>query len=156
MTTPASALLWTTLLIASRCALAAEIAIDNLADLDFGVVPPTVGTLRSRTAFCVSLAPGGRYQVQATGDGPGGAFTLQGSAGAHTLSYRVFVATRGRGRGQEVQPGAPLTGIQGKEPRAGVCRPPLGSIHVQIDDAELQQAQADRYRGTLSMTVAPE
>lgn len=155
MKLPASLLVL--LLFTSARLFAAEISIVSLQDLDFGQVPPTVGTLRSRTAFCVALEPRGRYRIIASGDGAAGGFALQGASGVAQLAYRVFVTERGRGRGTEVQANVPLTGLRGKESgNNGRCRPPLGSIFVQIDAAELQQARPDRYRGVLSMTVVPE
>ncbi len=58
-------------------AMAAEISITELGDLNFGQVPPTAGRLVATTTFCVGLDERSRYQVVANGTSNGGRFTLQ-------------------------------------------------------------------------------
>lgn len=152
-------LLFAVLLFLQSAALQAQSAIEGLSDLDLGQVPPTSRALRAHTTFCVSLDPRGRYQITATGDAPGGQFALLGSGGAALvgLPYRVFVSDRGRRRGVELRPALPSSGLRPQVSRRdGSCRPPLARVTVRVDARALRRARPGRYRGTLSLTVAPE
>lgn len=140
-------------------ARAAEVQIGSLDDLDFGRVPPTANALRTSAQFCVAVEPRGRYSMTARGDGPGGSFVLlersdQSIAG---LAYQVEVSDRGRRGGQSLRPAVPLGGLRALPPRGnGACRQPFGTITVVIPGQALRAARPGRYRGTLSLTVAPE
>lgn len=136
---------------------AAEVQITQLADIDFGRVPPTVSEVRSAANFCVALEPQGRFNIIATGDGPGGSFLLQQSGGVGAISYTVTVSDRGRGRGRLVQAGVPLGGLRALSPRPnGACSQPFGTVTAMIDGRALRAARPGFYRGTLNLLVAPE
>ena len=63
------------LIITSTHATAAdaELQITELKDLDFGLVPPTVGTLTADSDLCVPMVPRSRYSLIGFGNGSGGA-----------------------------------------------------------------------------------
>lgn len=155
----AIALLLPFMLIGSAVLRAAELQIGSLEDIDFGRVPPTANRIRARASFCVALEPRGRYSITATGNGPGGRFLLQQSSASQLagLAYSVRVTDRGRRRGRLLQPGIPLSGLRALAPRPdGSCRGPFGTISVSLRGLDLRAARPGLYRGTLSLTVAPE
>lgn len=135
----------------------AELQIKDLADIDFGEAPATIGTLRSNTSFCVAMQPRGRYSLVGFGNGAGGTFSLIDSGnGIHTLDYRVEVSDRGRRRGQPLLAGIPLSGLRASRFRNnGRCNP-RGAIAVIIDGNDIQNARPGQYKGTLMLTVVPE
>ena len=143
----------------STPAFAAEIEVDELSDIDFGEVPPSVGELRSQTDFCVALSERGNYQISAFTSAPGGAFVLLGADNSveRGVAFEVFVNERGGGRGVQLFPGVPLTGLRSRERLPnGSCPRPQPQISVTIRRSELSRAKSGFYRGSLGLTVAPE
>ena len=134
---------------------AADIRIAELSDVRFGTLLPTAGPQTAVVTYCVALDPAGRYQMTASGDGPGGELLLHNAAGQR-LPYRAWVNDRGRARGTELLPGQPVGGLRGKRPRGEACRPPPGRVTVEVGGAGLEGAAPGAYRGTLTLTVAPE
>lgn len=145
------------ILLLNATAKAADIQVKDLNDVDFGQVPPTAGTLRANSDFCVAMRPRGRYSLIGFGNGSDGAFSLVDSGnGAHSIDYRVRISDRGRNAGQELFKGTPLTGLRASQFRNnGRCNP-RGRIRVIVDGAELQRAAPGSYNGTLTLTVVPE
>lgn len=140
-------------------ALAAEIEVDELSDFDFGQVPPSAGELTAEDTFCVALLERGSYQITAVTDAPGGEFVLLGVDGVlgRGVAYRVFVNERGGGRGDELMPGVPLTGLRSRARLPnGRCPRPLPRITVTISAGALGRAPPGVYRGALGLTVSPE
>ena len=138
-------------------AYAADVQITDLNDVDFGVVPPTVGTLRADSDLCVSMQPRGRYSLVGFGNGTGGAFSLVDSGnGVHTLDYGVRINDRGNRRGRRLVAGVPLTNLRASRfSNNGRCNP-RGRIRVIINGADIQAARPGQYNGTLTLTVVPE
>ena len=140
-------------------AQAAEIEVEELSDIDFGDVPPSVGELTAQNQFCVALADRGNYQIRAFGNAPNGAFVLLGVDGLvrRGIAYRVFVNERGGGRGVELAPGVPLGGLRSRARLPNErCPQPQPSITVSISAEEIGAASTGSYRGSLGLTVAPE
>ncbi len=147
------------LLLSGTSARAAEaqVQITELSDLDFGVVPPTVGTLTAESDLCVPMAPRSRYSLIGFGTGSGGAFSLVDSGnGVHSIDYQVRINDRGRSAGDELFAGTPMTGLRASNflPN-GRCNP-RGQIRIIIDGAEIGSAAPGNYNGTLTLTVVPE
>ncbi len=133
---------------------AATLTISELEDLDFGTTVPTGSRLRQQARFCVSMEPGGFYQIRAIGSGTGGAFTLSAGDGElNEIRYRVRV------RNQRLRPGVIVSGFRARPPNpssnggGGCIRQRLTVI---IPRGELQRAAGGNYQGTLAITVAPE
>ena len=78
---------------------AAQMRISNLEDVDFGQVTGAANRIQQHLRICVSSSPAGPYQLVATGEGGGGAFTLS-NGGAGVLEYAVSASARGRGGAQ--------------------------------------------------------
>ncbi len=132
-----------------------DIRVSDLSDIEFGAVPPTAGRLVRRMDFCVSLSEPGRYSVTALGSGAGYAFEL--SDGLSPLPLEVLYSDRPGRRGVSLVPGVAETGLRGrKRKRRSDCRRPTASIEVAVRAADLAAASAGRYRGVLTLTVAPE
>ncbi len=143
------------LLVAVPGAVAMDIRISDLSDIDFGAVPPTAGQLVRRMDFCVSLSEPGRYSVTALGTGRGYAFEL--SNGHSPLPVEVRYSDRPGRRGVSLVPGVPETGLKGrKRKRRSDCNRPTASIEVVVEAADLIAAPAGRYGGVLTLTVSPE
>lgn len=147
------------LILTSKHAAAAdaELQIRDLQDLDFGLVPPTVGTLTADSDFCVPMVPRSRYSLIGFGNGSNGAFSLVDPGNtAHTIDYRVRISDRGRGNGDELFANTPLPGLRASNflPN-GRCNP-RGLIRVIIEGSEIQSAAPGSYDGTLTLTVVPE
>lgn len=139
--------------------LAAEIELEALSDIDFGEVPPSIGDLMSQTSFCVALSERGNYQISAFTNAPGSRFVLLGAdqVVAHGVAFEVFVSESGGGRGAQLLPGVPITGLRSRERLPnGDCRRPQPQITVTIRGGELSNARPGIYRGSLGLTVAPE
>jgi len=136
---------------------AEEILITDLEDLEFGVVPPTSGTLEASSDLCVVGPPRGFYSLLGFGNGTNGAFSLiESGNGVHTLDYSVSVTARGNGRGQPLIAGVPLTRLRPSNIRGNGRCAPGGRISVIIDGEDIQGARPGRYNGTLTLTVMPE
>ena len=138
---------------------AAQIEVEELSDIDFGDVPPSVGELTAENTFCVALVDRGNYQIRAFGNAPNGAFVLLGADGlvSRGIAYRVFVNERGGGRGAELAPGVPLGGLRSRARLPnGRCSQPQPRITVSIPAGEIGAASSGSYRGSLALTVAPE
>lgn len=136
---------------------AAEIQIRDLEDINFGLVPATIGDLDAGTSYCVAMAPRGRYSLLGTGDGPGGTFVLiETGTGLHTIAYSVRIADRGGRRGRLLRPNIPLSNLRASRQRNnGRCNP-QGTIQVLIEGGSIAAALPGSYLGTLSLTVVPE
>lgn len=147
---------WATLtLLAAASAVAVDIRISDLSDLDFGSIPPTAGPLTNTMDFCVSLSENGRYNVVARGSGPGDAFVLRN--GFWDLPYTLRYSDKPGRRGEELTPGLPLGGLKAKRRQPGQdCRRPAATIEVTISSASLESARSGRYNGVLRLTVSPE
>jgi len=156
LTLPLSVFL-TTVLLYPPLTRAADIQIVDLSDIDFGVVPPTAGSLTADTEFCVALDPRGRYSLIGRGSGPAGNFQLiERGTGVFSIDYNVLVSDRGRNFTDLLIAGVPLSNQRGgRFLNNGRCLP-SSHLRVVVPSGQLQSAAPGRYEGTLSLMVVPE
>jgi hypothetical protein len=137
-------------------ALSAQVWISGLSDLHFGSWGGA-GDLQGELEHCVLGPRGGRFAIEATGDGPGGAFVLD--SGPASLPFEVAYDD-GSGWNQ-MQPGVPLTGQIGEpnQNQFNRClsgqRPPE-RVRVRVLAQDLGVAVGGSYGGSLTLLVTPE
>ena len=144
------------LVIAHATAGSAQVWISGLSDLNFGSWSG-IGDLEGEVEHCVLGPRGGRFAIETTGDGPSGAFVLDG--GPASLPFQVDYDD-GSGWSQ-MDPGVPLTGQRGSANQNQFDRCLSGSrpperIRVRILAQDLAGAVAGSYGGTLTLLVTPE
>lgn len=129
------------------------VRISNLTDINLGVFSgaDAVGT----SAACVYRNGTGNYSLTASGDGTGGAFTLDDGAGT-TVPYSVSY-NDGSGAAPATA-GALLGGLTGADPASDTCGTTgnNGTIEVTVAAADAAGLPAATYAGTLTLLVAPE
>lgn len=134
-----------------------QVQIAELDDIELGAWPGG-GPLVARESLCVQGGqPNGRFRMEATGSGPGGAFALQ--SGTEHLSYEV--AYDDGGGYVALTAGRPHSGLQGVKRnkdfdaclQSGRDR---DRIRIRIPANALEQAIAASYSGTLRLQVEPE
>jgi hypothetical protein len=148
-------ILWLAVMIHAP-ALSAQVLITGLSDLHFGSWPG-VGDLEGSVDHCVLAPGGGRFAIEATGDGSGGAFVLQNGPG--TLPFRVDYDDGGGW--SQLDPGVPLTGQRGAPNLVQLLRCVLGNreperVRVRILAQDLGAAVAGSYAGSLALLITPE
>lgn len=132
----------------------ADVRISELQDYDFGLYPGR-GRLQDDKNICTSVIPSGRYQIVMFGDGAGGSFEI--SNGPDSLPYRVYYNDRNRTRGtRRIQANQALTRQRGASDQADCSNGLSANIRIRIQRRDLRSANPGRYRGTLTMIVAPE
>jgi hypothetical protein len=137
-------------------ALSAQVLITGLSDLQFGSWSG-FGDLEGSVDHCVLAPSGGRYAIEATGDGSGGAFVLQNGPGI--LPYRVDYDDGGGW--SQLDPGVPLTGQRGAPNLVQLLRCLIGRrdperVRVRVLEQDLGAAVAGSYAGSLTLLVTPE
>jgi hypothetical protein len=149
---------WLACIIALTAAppLQAQVMIAGLSDLALGQWNGS-SDLEGEVEHCVLGGPGGRFSIQATGDGPGNSFALLNSAA--TLPY--LVAYNDGGGWSQLVSGTPLGGQRGSQNANQFRRcldgsQPAQSVRVRVLAQELGAAIAGEYSGTLTLLVAPE
>jgi hypothetical protein len=137
--------------------VAAQVQISGLSDLQLGVWSGS-GALEGVDDHCVRGPRGGRYAIQATGVGSGGAFVLLNGPGS--LPFQVDYSDDGGGWSQ-MSPGVPLTGQRGSPNQnqfnrclAGQTSPQRLCVRVLAQDMSV--AVAGGYDGSLTLLVTPE
>lgn len=136
---------------------AAQVQISGLSDLQLGVWSGS-GDLEGVVNHCVLGAHGGRYAIEATGAGSGGAFVLLNGPGA--LPFHVDYSDDGGGWSQ-MSPGVPLTGQRGAPNQNQFERCLAGQkspqrVRVRVLAQDLGTAVAGSYDGSLTLLVTPE
>jgi hypothetical protein len=151
---PWLALAW---VLTSAPQAAAQVQISGLSDLALGVWSGS-GDLEGIVDHCVRGPRGGRYAIEATGIGSGGAFVLLNGPGS--LPFQVDYSDDGGGWSQ-MSPGVPLTGQSGAPNEnqferclAGQSAPQRVRVRVLAQD--LGTALAGGYDGSLTLLVTPE
>ena len=129
------------------------VRISNLTD----IVATFDGTndVVETSAACVYRNGTGNYQITASGDGAGSAFTITDGVAA-PIPYTV---TYDDGSGASAMTSTvALTGQTGGDGTSPVCTGTgnNGTIEVTVTAASLLGAPASTYAGTLTLTVAPE
>lgn len=136
--------------------LAAQVQITGLSDLDLGTWNGA-SDMAGENSHCVLAPRGGRFSIEAKGDGAGDAFTLQN--GAFRLPYQVSY-NDGSGWSPIVS-GRPLSGQRGEPNPNQLQRCIAGTrsperLRVLVLAADLSAVPAGGYRGRLTLLVAPE
>lgn len=136
--------------------LAAQVQISGLSDLALGSWNGT-SDMEGEVDHCVLGNRGGRFSIEATGDGSGNSFVL--ANGPVSLPYQVAY-NDGSGWSQ-MSSGTPLAGQRGSQnaQQFGRCldgsRPPE-RVRVRVLAQDLSGAIGGGYSGTLTLLVAPE
>ena len=148
------------LLLAASAADAAsnKVRLSNLTDINFG----TIATLGSDAAQSESVClfadtATNRYNVTATGTGPGGAFQL--TSGLSSMSYDVqWASSAGQTAGVQLGPNVPLTGQTSAAAQQTCNAGPAAtaSLIIVLRSAALSGATAGTYSGTLTLVVGVE
>lgn len=116
-----------------------------------------VGAMSGSDSLCVWTTTGG-YNITASGDGAGGAFTLDDGGGT-TLPYTVeWADTAGAGSGTALTSGNALAG-QTAAATSTTCNSGASldaTVLVDIAEAALSSVTDGAYTGTLTLVVAPE
>jgi hypothetical protein len=135
---------------------AAQVQISGLSDLAFGTWNGA-GAVEGEVEHCVLGNRGGRFSIEATGDGPGDSFAL--TNGPVSLPYQV--AYDDGGGWSPLSSGTPLAGQRGSPNTNQFQRCLDGSrpperLRVRLLAQDLSQAAGGGYSGTLTLLVAPE
>ena len=150
-------LLIASLLFCISVPASAVIRIYGLEDFNLGRWVLGAGSIRANANLCVAVRPRGPYQITVFGQGSGNSFVLT-DAGVN-LPFRVFYNDRQRPNGaREIRPGQALGGLRARR-GSGIRRPcsrPNANITVLIEESNLSQLPAGRYRGSLVLVVGPE
>ncbi|WP_156029810.1 hypothetical protein [Sphingomonas sp. URHD0057] len=135
-----------------------RVQLSGLTDVAFTNQDPSVAALNAQNVCVWSNTATRGYNIDATGSGAAGAFTL--ASGALTVPYSVqWAASSGAVSGTALTSGTALAGLTSTATNAG-CGAGLAStasLIVGIAAANLQSMQAaTSYTGTLTLLVAPE
>lgn len=131
-----------------------EVRISNLTDIT-GVFDGTNDVVGSSSA-CVYRNGTGLYNITATGDGAGNAFTLTDGVIATPIPYAVDYND---GSGAiPLTAGVTSSGMSGADQSSDTCATTgnNATISVTVAAADLLPAPAATYVGTLTLVVAPE
>jgi hypothetical protein len=149
---------WSTCIVAVLWAapLAAQVQISGLSDLAFGTWNGA-SDVEGEVDHCVLGNQGGRFSIEATGDGPGDSFAL--TNGPVSLPYQVAYDD-GSGWSQ-LNSGTPLSGQRGSQNTNQFRRcldgsQPRERVRVRVLAQDLSGAIGGGYSGTLTLLVAPE
>ena len=145
------------MLLAPASAQEQQVRVNKLVNAAFGTIANfTIDQTRSQNV-CVYTTPlGTRYQVTATGNGTGGAFTL--ASGANTLAYEVqWAATSGQTVGTTLNPGVPLTFLTTTATISGCTTGPAtsASLITILRTAAIGSARSGNYTGVLTLLLRP-
>lgn len=144
-------------LVPLAVAHSAEVQIAGLSDLNLGRWNGTADLMGTVTHCVRSTAPGARFAIAISGDGPAGGFLLSGGAGA--IPYRVAYND---GRGWiDAAPGTPIASQRGYANAIQFNRCLSGasqrqSLRVQVLGSDLGAALSGSYSGTVSLLITPE
>jgi len=135
-----------------------RVQLSGLADVAFTNQDPSIQALNAQNV-CVWSNSGTRgYNINASGSGAGGAFTL--ANGALNVPYSVeWAASSGASSGTALIPGTAVTGLTSAASNAtcSAGAASSASLIVKISAANLQSMQASTsYTGILTLVVAPE
>jgi len=132
-----------------------EVRISNLTDIN-GTFDGSNDVVGSSDA-CVYRNGSGQYNITASGDGAGNAFTLTDGVIATPIPYSVEFDDGTGAVG--LTAGVTDTGKVGADPASDTCAT-TGSnnatVFVTVAAADLLPAPASTYVGTLTLVVAPE
>lgn len=139
-------------------AQAQNVRITKLSDVAFGSIANFSIDQTSSQSICVYTSPlGTLYQVTATGDGAGGAFTLL--SGGSTMPYEVqWAAIAGQTTGTSLTAGLPLSN-QATVAEHHLCNgsgpATSASLITVLRSATVGSARSGSYTGVLTLLIAP-
>jgi len=130
-----------------------EVRITGLADIDFGTYP-AVGDLATNYDLCIySNMPGATYDITASGDGAGSAFTI--ASGANTIAYTVdwndVTGTPGQSQLTTTVPVA-QTGANQQTSDCSVGGD-SANLEIEITNAAIVGKPNGTYTGTLTLLI---
>lgn len=130
--------------------------ISGLSDVSFGQLVNLQADQRRSQSICVAAnSRDNRYNVRASGSGPGGDFAL--ANGQSLLPYSVeWSSTPGQSSGGELTDDGVLTSQTTTERGPRCKNGPTASLTVVLRAVDLSRAQEGEYSGTLSLLIAPE
>jgi hypothetical protein len=135
-----------------------RVQLSGLTDVAFLNQDPSVAASNAQKVCVWSNTSTRGYNIDATGSGAAGAFTL--GSGALTVPYTVeWSSSSGASSGTPLTSGTALTGLTSTATNASCSAGPASSasLIVGISTANLQTMQASTtYTGTLTLVVAPE
>ena len=139
-------------------AAAQQVQITKLSDVAFGTITDLTTDSVSAQNVCVfSSTQQKGYNIRATGNGAGNAFTL--GNGPASLAYEVqWNQNSGRTTGTSLTSNVTLTGQRSNANNATCASGPAttASLIVIIRSAALGAAAGGNYSGTLTLVIAPE
>jgi hypothetical protein len=136
------------------------VAVVGLDDLDLGRWTGR-GDLVADDVHCVGVRPRHgppRFNLEATGDGPGGAFELTNGVSRLPFSVRYDDGTGLR----ELRAGQLLAQLKGAPDTPGLRRCLRGDpaarhrIEILVHERDLARVTAGRFRGRIQLTIASE
>lgn len=135
-----------------------RVQLSGLSDVAFTNQDPSVAASSAQNVCVWSNTKTRGYNVDATGSGAGGAFTLANAT--LTVPYSVeWSGSSGATSGTALTAGTALTGLTSTATDASCSAgpPSSASLIVKIAASDLQSMQASTsYTGTLTLVVAPE
>lgn len=138
---------------------AQSVNISGLSDVSLTGLRPLEDARRAQPICVFSDTPGRTYLVTAQGSGQGGSFVLDGN-GTGDLPFSVeWSDSPAVTSGMPLSPGQPLGGQASSALDATCSTGPTrsASLIVVITRADLTSARSGvNYRGTLTLTVAPQ
>ncbi|QDM41808.1 hypothetical protein C0V74_12730 [Altererythrobacter sp. TH136] len=152
-------LIFATALFSAAPAAAASSRITGLADVNFGSILSAGHRTSSQSVIVCSYKNNPQdlpYSVTATGSGSGGAFQLE--SGAAFLPFDVqWADSAGQTGGTLLQAGRPAAGFSnGATGFACSTQGGNASLTVTIRSADIAEAPAGTYAGTLQLMIAPQ
>lgn len=134
-----------------------RVRISNVADLALGTFTGTGDKTAADDVCIYTNDPAGTYRVTATGDGTGGAFTVNDGASnelAYSLRWNDQTGTTGN---VLLTSGTALTGQSGANTTASDCGGSnTANIEATITESELSLGEAGSYSGNVTILVEPD
>ena len=135
-----------------------KVRLTNLTDVTFGTIANFGSDAVQSQSVCLFADTNtNRYNVSASGSGPGGDFQL--SSGPDSLAYEVqWSSSAGQGAGAQLTPSVPLTGQSSTAVQQTCNSGPAttASLILIVRSTALSSATAGSYTGTLTLVVGPE
>lgn len=139
--------------------IASRVQISGLSDVTFNAVDPSIAASSAQNVCVWSNTSTRGYQITASGNGTGSAFTLA-SGVLPVVPYSVeWAGSSGQASGSALSSGTPLTGLTSTatNPTCASGATSSASLIVKMASADLQTMQAGpTYTGTLTLLVAPQ
>jgi hypothetical protein len=146
--------------ITINASVASRVKISKLTDVTFSSVDVTAAVSDAQNVCVWSNTATKGYNITATGNGTGSAFTLDGGAGTSPMTYTVqWNQNSGQTSGTGLTSGTPLAGQKSTATQQNCSSGPAtsASLIVGITATELANAvSSTTYTGVLTLVVAPE